>query len=155
MTEANTATRQKVLGYASAIGAAACYGTLAVIGKKVVTDIAPPLVATSFSMIIGTIILAAIFQQQIRKDILVRPALKGLLFVALAGGSATWGVTFWFLALNEAPAILVAPIASIAPVFSVILTLIFLRKTERVSQKTIIGALLVTVGVVLVTVGGK
>lgn len=155
MTLTNTATRQKVLGYGSALAAAACYGTLAVIGKKVVSDITPPLVATSFSMIIGTFILAAIFQQNIRKDLVVRPALKGWIFVSLAGGAATWGVTFWFLALSQAPAIMVAPIASIHPVLSVLITLVFLRKTERVSKKTLAGALLVTFGVLLITLGGN
>ena len=155
MTLTETANRQKVLGYTSALAAAVCYGTLAVIGRKVVSDIAPPLVATSFSMIIGTIILVAIFQQQIRTDLVVRPALKGWLFVALAGGAATWGVTFWFLALSQAPAILVAPIASIHPVFSVLMTLVFLRKTESVSKRTVLGALLVASGVVLITLGGR
>ncbi len=155
MTIAETETRQKILGYAAALGAAACYGTLAVLGKKVVSDIAPPLVATSFSMVIGTIILVAIFQQQIRQDLIVRPALKGWVFVSLAGGSATWGVTFWYLALNQAPAVLVAPIASIHPVFSVLITLIFLRKTEHVSMKTVLGAVLVTFGVVIITLSSK
>jgi uncharacterized membrane protein len=155
VTIAETETRQKILGYAAALGAAACYGTLAVLGKKVVSDIAPPLVATSFSMVIGTIILVAIFQQQIRQDLIVRPALKGWVFVTLAGVSATWGVTFWYMALNHAPAVLVAPIASIHPVFSVLITLIFLRKTERVSMKTVLGAVLVTCGVVIITLSSQ
>ena len=155
MTLTGVATRQKVLGYSSALGAAVCYGALAVIGRKVVIDVAPPLVATSFSMIIGTVILSAIFMQQIRTDLVRRPARKGWLFVALAGGSATWGVTFWYLALSQAPAILVAPLTSIYPVFSVLLALVFLRNTETISKRTVLGALLVTAGVVLITLGSK
>ena len=155
MTSTDIAKRQKLLGYASALGAAVCYGTLAVLGKKVVSDIAPPLVATSFSMIIGTIILTAIFWKQISADLAVRIPLRGWLFVGLAGGSATWGVTFWYLALNQAPALLVAPLTSIYPVFSVFLTLIFLRKTEKVSKRTVAGAILVAFGVVVITVGNR
>lgn len=155
MTLTDTATRQKVLGYASGLAAAVCYGTLAVIGRKVVIEVAPPLVATSFSMIIGTVVLVAIFQQQLRVDLAVRPHRKGLLFMALAGGSATWGVTSWFLALNYAPVILVAPITSIYPVFSVILTLVFLRNTEKVSMRTVAGAALVAFGVVLISLGSR
>ena len=153
MTLAGNIRREAVIGYGAAIGAAACYGTLAVLGRKIATDIAPPLVANSFSMILGTLVLIAIFQGQIRTDFRVRPEKKGWLFVALAGCASTWGVTCWFLALGEAPAILVAPLAAVHPLFSVLLALIFLRGMERVTVKTILGTLLVIGGVILITFG--
>ena len=153
MTISGIARREAIIGYAAAIGAAACYGTLAVLGRKIATDVAPPLVANSFSMILGTLVLAAIFQSQIRTDFRVRPSRKGWLFVALAGCASTWGVTFWFLALGEAPAILVAPLAAVYPMISALLTLVFLRGLERVTVRTILGTLLVVGGVVLVTLG--
>ena len=149
---ANT-RREAVIGYGAAIGAAACYGTLAVLGRKIATDIAPPLVANSFSMILGTLVLMVVFQSQIRADFRVRPSKKGWLFVALAGCASTWGVTFWFLALGEAPAILVAPLAAVHPLFSVLLALVFLRGMERVTARTILGTLLVIGGVILITFG--
>lgn len=145
--------RDTLLGYSAAIGAAACYGTLAVLGRKIATDIAPPLVANSFSMILGTLVLMAIFQSHIRRDFKVRPAKRGWLFVALAGCASTWGVTFWFLALGEASAILVAPLAAVHPLFSVLLALVFLRGVERVTAQTILGTLLVIGGVILITFG--
>ena len=153
MTISGIARREAIIGYAAAIGAAACYGTLAVLGRKIATDIAPPLVANSFSMILGTLVLAAIFQSRIRSDFRVRPSRKGWLFVALAGCASTWGVTFWFLALGEAPAILVAPLAAVHPLFSVLLTMVFLRGLERVTMRTVLGALLVIGGVILITFG--
>lgn len=153
MTIGGIAKREAIIGYGAAIGAAACYGTLAVLGRKIVSDVAPPLVANSFSMILGTLVLVIIFQGQIRADYRVRPSWKGWLFVALAGGASTWGVTFWFLALGEAPAILVAPLAATHPLFSVLLTLAFLRGMDRVTARTLIGALLVVGGVALITLG--
>ena len=153
MTLLQVARRESVLGYAAAIGAAACYGTLAVLGRKIATDIAPPLVANSFSMILGTLVLAAVFQSHIRTDFRVRPSKKGWLFVALAGCASTWGVTCWFLALGEAPAILVAPLAAVHPLFTVLLAMIFLRGVERVTSRTILGTLLVIGGVILITFG--
>ena len=101
----------------------------------------------------GTIVLAAVFQAHIRADYRVHPSWKGWLFVALAGGASTWGVTFWFLALGEAPAILVAPLAATHPLFSVLLTLVFLRGLERVTVRTVVGTLLVIAGVALITLG--
>jgi len=145
--------REAIIGYGAAIGAAACYGTLAVLGRKIATDIAPPLIANSFSMILGTLVLIAIFQSQIRSDFKTHSPKKGWLFVALAGCASTWGVTFWFLALGEAPAILVAPLAAVHPLFSVLLTLIFLRGLEKVTKRTILGAFLVVGGVILITLG--
>lgn len=153
MTFSLPTTRDAIIGYAAAVGAAACYGSLAVLGRKIVSDVAPPLVANSFSMILGTLVLAAIFQSHIRADYKIGPSKKGWLFVALAGGASTWGVTFWFLALSEAPAILVAPLAAVHPLFSVLLTLVFLRGLERVTMRTILGTLLVIGGVVLITFG--
>ena len=145
--------RDALVGYGAAIGAAACYGSLAVLGRYIVGNVAPPLVANAFSMILGTIVLAAVFQAHIRADYRVHPSWKGWLFVALAGGASTWGVTFWFLALGEAPAILVAPLAATHPLFSVLLTLVFLRGLERVTVRTVIGTLLVIGGVALITLG--
>lgn len=153
MTLLPSAQRDAILGYAAAIGAAACYGTLAVLGRKIATDIAPPLVANSFSMILGTLVLTIIFQSHIRSDFKVRPQKRGWLFVALAGCASTWGVTFWFLALGEAPAILVAPLAAVHPLFTVLLALVFLRGVERVTARTMLGTLMVIGGVILITFG--
>lgn len=153
MTLLANVRREALIGYSAAIGAAACYGTLAVLGRKIATDIAPPLVANSFSMILGTIVLTAIFQSQIRTDFRVRPEKRGWLFVALAGCASTWGVTCWFLALGEAPAILVAPLAAVHPLISVLLTLVFLRGVERVTLRTVLGTLLVIGGVISITLG--
>ena len=153
MTQEGIGRRDAFIGYGGAIGAAACYGALAVLGRKVALDIAPPLVANTFSMILGTLVLFAIFHAQIRADYKVRPSKKGWLFVALAGCASTWGVTFWFLALGKAPAILVAPLAGTSPLFALIMTLIFLRGMERVTIRTFIGTLMVIIGVALITLG--
>ena len=153
MTPLPSIRRDILFGYAAAIGAAACYGTLAVLGRKIATDIAPPLVANSFSMILGTLVLTLIFQSHIRRDFKVRPEKRGWLFVALAGCASTWGVTCWFLALGEAPAILVAPLAAVHPLFTVLLALVFLRGVERVTARTILGTLMVIGGVILITFG--
>lgn len=154
MTPAGVTRRDAIIGYASAFAAAACYGSLAVIGRHIVHDgIAPPLVANAFATVLGTIVLAAIFQGHIRADYKLRPPWQGWLFVSLAGVASTWGVTFWFLALNEAPAVLVAPLSSIYPLFSVLMALVFLRGVERVTLRTVIGAALIVAGVALVTIG--
>ncbi len=153
MIQVRTQRRQLILGYGASLLAAIAYGSVAVVGKKIVIDFAPPLVATSFSMIFGTIILFVLFHRQFASDIAAKPPTRAWLFVAIAGGSATWGVTFWFLALNEAPVVLVAPLAGTYPLIAVVLARIFLQRLERVTRQTFAGAALVVGGAVLITLG--
>lgn len=155
MTATKIPDREALIGYGAALAAAACYGTLAVLGRKIVSDIAPPMVATAFSMIFGMLIVGFVFQSQIRRDYAARPSTKGWLFIALAGGAATWGVSFWFMALSVAPAVLVAPVAGTHPLFAVLLALVFLRGIERVTWRTIAGTILVIIGVILITFGTR
>ena len=153
MIQAGTPRRQLILGYGASFLAAIAYGSVAVVGKKIVSDFAPPFVATSFSMIFGTIILFALFHRQFASDVAANIPKRAWLFVAIAGGSATWGVTFWFLALNEAPVVLVAPLASTYPLIAVVVARIFLQRLERVTMQTFAGAALVVGGAILITFG--
>jgi len=153
MIRVSAPRRQLLVGYGASLLAAIAYGSVAVVGRKIVSDFAPPLVATSFSMIFGTIILFALFHRQFASDIAAKAPRRAWLFVAIAGGSATWGVTFWFLALNEAPVVLVAPLASTYPLIAVVVARIFLQRLERVTLQTFAGAALVVGGAILITFG--
>lgn len=154
MIGVTTSNRDIVIGYAAAFGAALAYGTVAVIGRKIVNDFSSPMIATSFSMVIGTLVVAAMFHKHAALDLRIAPK-RAWLFVALAGLSATWGVSFWFLALNEAPVVLVAPLSSTYPLVSIVLTHFFLQRLEKVTMRTIWGTLLVVSGVVLVAIGAN
>lgn len=141
------------LGYLAALGAAMSYGTVAVVARKIVTEFAPPVVGTAFSLMFGMIIIAVIFRRQAIEDYARRPPRRGWLYVALAGLAATWGVGFWFMALSEAPVVLVVPVTSTFPLMAIVMTQVFLRRLERVTPRTIIGALLVLLGVTLIVLG--
>ena len=153
MTQISVPKRELLAGYGASLLAAIAYGSVAVIGRKVVSDYAPPLVATSFSLIFGTLIVLALFHRQFASDIAARATRRAWLFVAVAGGSATWGVTFWYLALNEAPVVLVAPLAGTYPMIAVVLARIFLQRLEKVTLQTFAGAALVVGGAILITLG--
>ena len=153
MTQLVVPKRDLLVGYGASLLAAIAYGSVAIIGRKIVSDFAPPLVATSFSMIFGTMIVFALFHRQFASDIAARAPRRAWLFLAVAGGSATWGVTFWFLALNEAPVVLVAPLTSTYPLIAVVLARIFLQRLERVTLQTFAGAALVVGGAIFITLG--
>ena len=154
MIDVATVRSRVFVGYMASLGAAVCYGSVAVVGRKIVTDFAPPMVATSFSMMFGTAVVAMMFHGRLAADLATAPR-KAWLFAILAGCASAWGVSFWYLALNEAPVVLVAPLVGISPLVAIVLTHLFLQRLEKVTWRTLAGALLVVAGVVLVTVGNQ
>lgn len=153
MIATETRRNQLMLGYASALGAAASYGGLTVIGRMVVTDHGvTPVVATAVSMVFGLVILTAMFHRHAAEDAATAPR-RAWLWVTLAGVSGTWGVGFWYFALSKAPVVLVAPLAGTHPLVSILAAHLFLQRLERVTWRTVAGASMVVAGVVLITVG--
>ena len=146
--------KRLMIGYAASIGSAAAYGSVAVVGRKIVGDYAPPLVATAFSMAMGMAMVAALFFRDVRSDIGIAPP-RAWTMVGLAGLAAAWGVSFWYLALGEAPVVLVAPLVGVSPLVSIVLTHFFLQRLEKVTIRTVMGAMLVVGGVALVTLGNQ
>ena len=154
MIHVETAQRQLLLGYLAALGAAFCYGSVTLVGRKIVTEFAPPMVGTAFSMLFGTIILGLLVHRHAIVDV-PRATRRGLLMVGLAGLASTFGVSFWFLALNESRVVLVAPLVGTSPLLSIALTHFFLQRLERVTWRTVSGAVLVVFGAALVVIGGS
>ena len=74
-------------GYICAIIAAAIYGAMAVLAKKIATDFASPMVATSFSLLFGFVITAIILA---RTRSLMEPMLK-----------KNPGYSYWVLAVLQ------------------------------------------------------
>ena len=152
MTTATATESRLVLGYAAALGAAFCYGAAAVIAGKIVDDYSSPMVGAAFSMLFGALIVAVIFRKTAFAEIATAPR-RALGLMVLAGVAATWGVSFWFLALDNAPVVLVAPLSGTHPLWSILLAHLFLQRIERVTWRTLLGTLMLVAGVALIAVG--
>ena len=137
------------LGYLAAFGSAISYGIVTLVAQKLVSDYFPPVVASAFSIIFGMVILGILFFKDIVVDIKVI-SFSSLIWVVLAGISGAWGVTFWFIALNNGPIVIVAPISATFPLVSLTLTYVFLKKIERLTFRTVIGSVFVVLGVVII-----
>lgn len=98
--------------------------------------------------------MALLFFRDVKFDIGRAPR-RAWIMLVLAGLAATWGVSFWYLALGEAPVVLVAPLVGVSPLVSIVLTHFFLQRLEKVTMRTLFGALLVVGGVALVTLGNQ
>ena len=144
--------RSAIPGYLASLGSAFAYGASALIARKLVEDYSPPLVAGAFSLMFGTLVLAAISHRHALRDV-GRVPRRAWVMVALAGCASTWGVVFFYLAINKAPVVLVAPITGTNPLVALVLTHLFLQRLEKVTLRTTLGAVTVLLGVTLIVLG--
>ncbi len=146
-----TGKNQVAVGLLAAALAAVCYGFSQFLARQVVTTQAPAMVAATFAPLVGTIVLASLSTKNMVQD--RRAPKKAILIMALAGIAASAGVAFNYLALSRAPVVVVAPLTASNPLIVLILVHFFLRRMERVTLRTWLGALLVIGGVILITWG--
>jgi uncharacterized membrane protein len=85
-----------------------------------------------------------------RKKILVLNK-RCLPFYLAAGGAISVGMVAMYYALDLGQVVVVVPLSSTGPLFSLMFTFFFLRGVERVTVKIILGALLIISGGILLT----
>lgn len=139
-----------LFGYSLSFSAALLWGGAMVLVKEGVTDLAPPLVGSAIAIFAGTFILLPLGLTNTRAKFHL--SRKVLVFFGIAGLMSAVGTVASFSALKEAPVAVVTPIFSITPLFVLILTHLFLQHLERVTFRTVLGALLMVAGVVIITV---
>jgi drug/metabolite transporter, DME family len=72
-------------------------------------------------------------------------------FYLAAGLAISVGMVAIYYALDRGKVVVVIPISSIGPLFSLMLTALFLKDVERVTVKIVLGAVLIISGVILLT----
>jgi len=139
-------------GYVFAVCAASIYGLMAVLGKMITTEFASPMIVSAFSLLSGLFITGVIFGKKSVSNVVGR-SMSGYLYMLGAGCASAFGVSCWYLALSKAPVVLVTPIIAVNPLVTIGLSFLFLKGLEKVTRRTIWGALLVVFGVVLISLG--
>ena len=76
---------------------------------------------------------------------------KNTLYLCGAGVFLTTGWLTLFYALSHGEAIIVAPLASLHPVMVLLWSYLFFEDMEKITSKTVIGIILVLIGVLLIT----
>jgi drug/metabolite transporter (DMT)-like permease len=139
------------LGYLFAFGAAAAYGTSAVLIRSGLAAYGAPFTAITIATFTGLVVLSPLAIGSWRSQGKGwRPDRRSLLFVLASGLCAVTGFSSNTLALSQLPVTVVAPISSAYPLVTVLLVLIFLRRHEVVSWRTMLGAALIVSGIILV-----
>jgi drug/metabolite transporter (DMT)-like permease len=151
-TAESTNDRQRLLGYLASFGSAAGYGFGVYFALLVIRDYAPPMTATFFSLLFGLLVMMALFLRPAVADMKVAPR-RAWVVVSMSGLASAWGVASIYLAFARVPVVVASPISGANPLIAILMTYIFLRRLERVSSRTIVGAALVVAGIGLVTMG--
>ena len=143
--------RRLVTGAAFAFSAAVSYGVAQVLTRHGVSDLAPPLVGSAVALICGTLGLLPFTVRGLWR----RGAdfQRGALLFAGAGICSSVGVVGLFQSLQLGPVVLVAPVVSTNPLFTLLWAVLLLRNVEHISREVVIGALLVVAGVIVLTIG--
>ena len=137
-------------GYVFAFSAAIAYAASQVIAREGVAELKAPLVGTTIALLFATV---AFVPLAIRS--LATPSAnfrRGALFFAGAGIFSATGVASMFLAIERAEVVVVSPVSSTHPLFTLLLAAILLRDLERITLGIVVGGLLVFAGIVLITV---
>ncbi|MFN3621288.1 MAG: DMT family transporter [Nitrososphaerales archaeon] len=138
--------REFYIGILISLGAAIVFSFGALLTKLAVVSVGSPLVAFVIGSLASTTALA--------------PAVKGLNagygrrdwgILILAGFShAVAGLAYWS-ALKFATVVLVTPLTQAYPLFTLLLSYLYIKRLENLNLMVILGALLITIGVVAAT----
>jgi drug/metabolite transporter (DMT)-like permease len=137
-------------GYVFAFSAAIAYAASQVVAREGVSEFDAPLVGTAIALAFGTAGFVLIALRNLSAPI--SDFRRGALFFGAAGIFSATGVSGMFLAVERAEVVIVAPISSTHPLFTLLFAAIFLRNLERITPRTVLGGALVVAGVVLITV---
>jgi len=141
--------RDRILGRIFAIGAAMAYGVVAVLIRKGVGDLTPPLVGAAIALLSGTVFTGITGAKGLGSDIMQRRRSVG--FLLASGVAAGLGILASFFALSMSNVVIVSPLQSTNPLFSLLLSYLFLRQLEKITFRVVIGTLFVIAGVALIT----
>ena len=148
------ARRAAFIGYLLAFGAACCYGTTSVVVKQLTIDYTSPLVVATISLFFGILLVAPVSAKQ-AVEVLpsARRAPGFLVYAGLSGLAAAMGVNCTYFALQQADVVVVAPIVSANPLFTLLLASLFLSQQENINRWLVLGIGVTVAGVSLVVLG--
>ncbi len=151
---AGSARRAVLIGCLLAFGAACCYGTTNVVAKQLTVDYTSPLVVSTISLFFGVLLVAPVAAKQAVATLPeVRQTPGFLVYAGLSGLAAATGVNCTYFALQQAPVVVVAPIVSSNPLFTLLLAALFLSRQENVNRWLALGIVVTAAGVALVVLG--
>ncbi len=141
--------RSRMIGYAFGLGAAVCWGAIAVLIKHA-SQYSSPFVVLSFALLSGLIVLSIGTGKGF--EIRLKTNRKAIILLLAAGLLNGIGLVSFYSAVPMAPVVVISPLVATSPLFTILCVRLFLRRLERLTLHVLIGSLLVVTGGVLVAI---
>ena len=156
LTEGWRADRRYLLGCLMALTAGAATGVSTVLAKQAVAVYDSPLAITALSMLAAmTIVIPAVSIIAARNRAVRTFDWKSMGFVGLSGLSTTVSIVALLFAVQLADVVVVAPIMATFPLWTLLLSHIFISRLEQITLRLTIGAIVAVAGVTAVALGGQ
>ena len=144
--------RTHIFGYLLAIVSASAFATRDVISRHVVSGLAPPLVTSAYTIVMGVVMLLAFTLPSAISSFRGVPP-RYILMCILAGVCQGVANVSLFQALSLAPVTVVSPTLATQSLFVLAIAHFTLTRLESVTMPLVIGTTLTVVGVALVVLG--
>ena len=148
--------RRYLIGCLSGLVAGAATGGSTVLAKQAVGVHDSPLAITALGMLAAMFIVIPIVVCIANRNPDVRAFdWKSMAFVGISGLSTTVSIVAQLFAVQRADVVIVAPILATFPLWTLLLSHIFISRLEQITLRLTIGTVVAVVGVVAVAVGGQ
>ncbi len=148
--------RRYLTGCLTALGAGASMGGSTVLAKQTVAVFGSPLVVTTLSMIVAMLIIVPVLGAASIRNPAVRAFdWRSMGLVSVSGLSVAMSIVAQFFAVQRADVVVVAPILATFPLWTLLLSHVFIARLEGITVRLIIGAMLAVAGVAAVALGGR
>ena len=148
--------RRYLLGCLSGLMAGAATGGSTVLAKQTVNVSDAPLTIAAIGMLAAMLIVLPTVAVIAARNPAVRAYdLKSMGFVCLSGLSTTVSIVAQLFAVQRADVLIVAPILATFPLWTLLLSHIFISRLEEITLRLTIGTVVAVGGVAAVAVGGQ
>ena len=156
LTQGWRTDRRYLLGCLIALGAGLGLGGGSVLGKQALGIHGSPLAVTVLSMLVAIVILVpAVGMTAARNPALRVFNWRALALVAISGLRTAMSLVAQFFAVQRVDVVVVAPILATFPLWTLLLSHVFIARMERITLRLVVGALLAVAGVIAVALGGQ
>ena len=129
--------------------AACCYGINPIVAKLGLQSSNEPLLGACIGIVAGALVYAAYFFASGQGTRLFPLPPQAGLYFGLAGLASTLAIFSLFFALEYLPAVVAAPLTSIVPLVTLILSHLVLHDIERITKADVGGTVFIVAGIAL------
>ena len=148
--------RRYLSGCLIALLSGAALGVGFVLSKQTVAIYDSPLVVTNLSMLAAMLFVLPVVAVAVARYPAVRSFdRRSMGFILLSGVGPTVAGGAQFYAVQHGDVVIVAPIIATFPLWTLLLSHLFIARLERITLRMVIGALFAVAGVIAVALGGQ